>query len=190
MNRKVVRTVVDNSETLIKNIDALLGYGVYVGVPESQDGRNDGEPIGNATLAYIHDNGSPARGIPARPFMKPGIEKVQSTIADIMKAAAIASLKGKQEVADFLYIKAGLVAQSSIRNTIRSGIPPPLKPETIRGRKYSRFTKSRRKSEIEYMQAIKSGKDSDVAFSESGIVPLINTSQLLNSINFVVRKKG
>ena len=61
---------------LLKELDALAQKRVLVGVPEDADSRGEEgykTPIGNAALAYIHDNGSPRQGIPARPFMQPGI---------------------------------------------------------------------------------------------------------------------
>jgi phage gpG-like protein len=146
---------------------ALTRNDVLVGVPnETADRKTDAtdkEPMNNATLAYIHDNGSPAANIPARPFMRPGVEAVKARIITIFKGAALAAPRGAgAEEADKALHKAGLVTQASIRNTINEGIAPTLAPNTLSARR---------------------------ARGRTGDKPLIDTGQLRNSINYVIRLK-
>jgi hypothetical protein len=64
--------------------------------------------------------------------------------------------------------------------------------DLIDGRKYARGTKSRRESEEAYLGLIAKGMDPGAAQADAGIVSLINTGQLRNSITSVVRntRKG
>ena len=84
--------------------------------------------------------------------------------------------------------RAGLAAQNAIRGVITEGIPPPLKPETIKNRARARGTKSMRKGEKEYMKRIAEGATPAEAQASVGITPLVNTGQLRNSITYVVKK--
>ena len=148
-----------------KDLKILAGMDVLVGVPQDHAGRQDNEPgaaLGNATIAYIQDRGAPEANIPARPFMTPGIDAVKGKIVDLFGRAAKATLAGNPAAVAKAMTAAGLTAQSSIRAVINAGPPPPLKPATIANRK-SRGRQSEK--------------------------PLVDTGQLRNSINFVVRKK-
>jgi hypothetical protein len=69
-----------------------------------------------------------------------------------------------------------------------SNIPPPLKPSTIRGRKYLRGTQSRRAGETKYSALVKGGMAPAAAQRAAGIVSLVNTGQLRNAVTYVVRK--
>jgi len=139
---------------------------VLVGVPNDTTGRKtvpgEKQAMNNATLAYIHDNGSPAANIPARPFMKPGVEEVHERIVKTLEKGAQAALHNNPEGVERALGIAGLTAQSSVRRVINAGIEPGLADSTIAARK---------------------------ARGRTGTKPLIDTGQLRNSINYVVRKK-
>jgi hypothetical protein len=92
---------------------------VYVGIPESEAARpkKKGETINNAQLMYIHTNGSPLKGIPARPVIEPSIEAPdnKASIAALLKQAAQSALAGKRtDVLKFLRL-AGMDAQNRVR---------------------------------------------------------------------------
>lgn len=144
----------------------LAGQEVLAGVPRDEAVRSDpDEPseMNNASLAYIHENGAPASNIPARPFMRPGVEDVKDKIANEFKLAARSAVLGNEGEVDKRMNRVGIIAQSSMRTRINEGPPPPLKPGTIAARK-------RR--------------------GRTGTKPLIDTGQLRNSINYVIRKKS
>lgn len=196
MARNVVRLIANKLPKAKASFAQLSKQDVLVGVPREDDARTTppGEKSGmnNATIAYIQDNGSPAANIPARPFMEPGIEAVKPQIVSRFKGAArdVLSLKGNPpERIDKTLHAVGMIAQSSIRATIGKGIPPPLAPSTVASRFRARGTKSRRKGEIKYLDMIADGADPADAQSEAGIIPLVNTGQLRNSINYVIRDK-
>lgn len=194
---------VDKLARLTRGINGLITSDVLVGVPAKTAPREDEEgtqEINNATLAFIHDNGSPANNIPARPFMRPGIKRARDKIARQFKRAANAALNGDKGLVEAGFSGAGLVAQNSIKNEIDIGDFVPLKPETVRRRMHQRMTKSMRQSERDYLlrvsrRAQEKGADLDVEDykqiqSETGIKPLINTGSMRNSINYVIRRKA
>lgn len=150
---------------LKSRVEELTKSQVLVGVPREDTTRKSNEkkgPMNNATLAYIHDKGSPAANIPARPFMVPGIKAVQPRVAQVLKTGAQAVLQGAPSGMPNALHKAGLIAQASIRGKINEGIPPPLAPSTLAAR--------RRRG-------------------RKGEKPLVDTGQLRNSINYVIRTK-
>lgn len=157
-----VTVPIDRLDDLMKQIKSLTQSRVLVGVPAGETDRQGGEPITNAALAYIHDNGAPEVNIPARQFMAPGIAAAEDRITTALKTGARGALLGDKDAADIAFNKAGLIAQSSIRSKINEGVPPPLAPSTLADR--------RRRG-------------------RTGEKPLIDTGQLRNSITYVVRKK-
>jgi hypothetical protein len=170
------------------SLQDLVGNQVLIGFPESADARQDGDPMNNAALAYVHEFGSPAANIPARPFLIPGVDKATDPALVQMRAAADAALVGDTAKADQALQAAGIIGANFARNEINSGNFVPLAPSTIRNRHRSRGTASMRKSEKQYMQLVDSGMSPADAQAATGIKPLINTSQLRNSITSVVRK--
>ena len=186
---KALKITKDHVNDVIKSITALVGKRVLVGFPESSSHANRGseEPT-NAALGYIHEFGSPAANIPARPFLIPGVEKAEEPGIAMLRKAVEFTLDGKPNHAEEFLNKAGLLAVNSAKNEISTASFVPLKPATVRGRKYSRQTKSRRKSEIEYLRLVKGGMDPGAAQAATGIQPLINTGQLRNAITYVIRK--
>lgn len=183
-----VSIVIDQVQRVMQGINTLATHRTMVGVPAEKAGRSDDGSINNASLAYIHDNGAPEAGIPARPFMRPGIKNAQSAIDNKFQQTALAAVDKGSEAALRGFAQAGMIAQASIRAAIGSNIPPPLQPATIKNRRNSRRTKGMRKGEKEYGALVASGVSPGEAQSTAGIVALINTAQMRNSINYVVRK--
>lgn len=148
----------DEAANVLKNIKTFAGKGVLVGIPEDQNGR--GEGIGNAALGFIHENGSPARNIPARPFLLPGVTKAMPDILQTWKAFTKAGLTDESAVDKGLEA-VGLQAQAAVKKQIVSqdGFMP-LSHKTIAARKSKGY---------------------------QGEKALIRTGQLLNSINYVVK---
>ncbi len=158
----------DELAALAFKVKELSGRDVLVGVPDSdKNQRTIGEPteMNNATLAYIHDNGSELAGIPARPFMGPGIKNAKEKLtAEMERVGEVALQKGSSsEDVERGLNRVGLIAQASIRKVIKAGVPPPLAESTLYRRKHRKVA------------------------PRQGEKPLVDTSQLLNSINYVVR---
>lgn len=180
----------DSVNAVVKGINELVGKRVLVGYPESSshDSRGGGEPT-NAQLAYTHEFGAPANNLPARPFVIPGVEKAEDGSVKMLRKAADFAIAGKPNLSDEQLNRAGLNAVNSVKNEISTASFVPLKPATIRGRKYGRQTKSRRQSETEYLRLVDEGMDPGAAQTATGIQPLVNTGQLRNAATYVIRRK-
>lgn len=165
---KLVAGVTKSEKQLDRAISALTKREVLVGVPEKTAPRKDskGTKVNNALIAYVHDNGSPLRGIPQREFLRPGIKMAQKSIVNYLSQAARSALAGDAAAVERGLTAAGLEAQKSVRRKITIGPFAPLKPATIRARQ--RRHKGR---------------------SLVGTTPLVDTGQLRQSINFVVMDK-
>ncbi len=179
---------VDNFKKLTQSVEALTNTQVMVGVPDDKSGRREGE-INNAELAYIHDKGAPEAGIPARPFMEPGIKAVQAQIVTEMQNAGKAILNGgkfgsAKSVEGYLN-RIGIICVRSIRAKITAGIAPELAPSTIRGRIYRIKGKARRKK---IRAELASGTPASRQNGAEGVfTPLVVTGQLRNAITYVLR---
>lgn len=166
---------------------------VLVGFPESEEERlpteegGDPEPS-NAVLGYIHDNGAPEVNIPARPFMQPGIEEVKDKITDKLAQTLRAVLRGDgiQRVDQGL-TQVGFIAMNSIKRTINAGVPPPLSDATLRqrmrgGRKNGGGA---RKGAAQELDRRWDGQAPSVEFAK----PLVDTGQMRNAVNYVIRQR-
>lgn len=158
MSVKVTR---DGLKNLMANIRKMDDKRLLVGIPGEENPRK-GDPIGNAQLGYIHENGSAVRNIPPRPFLKPGVRASRKRCVDILRNAAKQGFTNPAAVEQGLNA-AGLVAQASVKNTLKAGEGfEPLKPSTLAARKRKGY---------------------------KGFSPLIRTGQLMNSITYVIRDK-
>jgi hypothetical protein len=155
---KGIKVVVDNLPKVVDAIYAITDSELLVGVPAEKGTRTD--KINNAALAYIHENGSPAANIPARPFMAPGIKNAEKQIIGLLVDGARKALDGNKAAVMAGFHRAGLIAVNSIRKKITDGPFAPLSPRTLAARKRKGF---------------------------KGTKPLIVTGQLRRSINYVIR---
>jgi hypothetical protein len=163
-----VMVLVDHTKQLAAALKALATNKVLVGIPQENDPR-PGEPIGNASLAYIHNLGSPARNIPARPHIVPGIAKSKDRWLPKLEQAAHAALAGEPLLMRRHLGEAGQLAVNAITQTIQAGIPPPLAQATVdRRRIRTPGSKYRRK-----------------ARTAADVTPLIDTADYLHAITWV-----
>lgn len=158
---------IDNLEKVLKAINDLAGKDVLVGIPSSAPERKPDEdgnkpPPNNAVIGYWQETGDPEHNLPARPFLVPGVASVQAKLAERLGKAADAALAGDQKMAEVHMVRAGLEAQKAVRARINSGIKPDLADSTIAAR-------------------LRRGR--------TGTVPLVDTGQLRNAINYVIRRK-
>jgi len=91
-----------------------------------------------AYVATIHEFGSPAQGIPPRPFVRPTVAGQQKVWAGIMADGVRAVISGRASSGDVLE-GVGLQAAGDIGKTIANLTSPPLKPATVaaRARRYA-----------------------------------------------------
>ena len=154
---------IDRLDEVLKSINGLVQKEVLVGVPDSTAGRkNEGEPLSNAEIGYIMENGSPANNIPARPHLVPGVQDARPKFEPQLQKGVEAALDGDLEKVDRSLNRAGLVAQNSVRAKINSNIQPKLGDSTLAARRRRGVMREN---------------------------TLVDTAQYRNSITYVVRKK-
>lgn len=156
-------TITVRQDKLLRQYQGLTKFAdmrVMVGIPSSTSMRDDGEPITNAALGYIHEHGAPEAHIPPRPWLRVTIAAMQPEIIRRLRQAAKYALDGKPEAMERALYGLGLAAQNKLRAKVNSNIPPPLAPRTIaeRQRKGIRSTRT-----------------------------LVRTGAFRNSITFVIR---
>ena len=179
--------VKSNLKQIQANIQKFAMSDVYVGVPADKNDRQsnftgESDEITNAEIAYTNDNGSPAKNIPARPFMRPGIKKVREKIAQRM-GRGIKDILNTGQDADVSLMAVGLMAQSAIRGIINAGIAPALSEQTLRQRVESKHGAKGAQAELDARAA---GAPPSMDYAK----PLVWSGQLRNSINFVIRRRG
>lgn len=152
----------DDTAKLRRSMDALAANHVLVGVPSTTAGRDSG-PIDNATLGYIHENGSPAANIPARPFLKPGIAGIHSKIVARLRKTAVTALSGNPAGVMRDLQALGFMGAAAVQAKITDGPFEPLAPATLAARRRRGATRTK---------------------------PLIDTGKLRQAITFVIRKRA
>jgi hypothetical protein len=150
----------DKTAKLRAQLAKLARKQVFVGVPEDETARKSGR-VTNAGLVYLHTNGSPLRGIPARPIIEPAIQAADNSrlITDELGEAASAVLSEQPASAGQHLERAGTLAANSAKRWFtdpRNGWAPNS-PLTIH----------------------RKGSDR----------PLINTAQMRRSITYLVEDK-
>lgn len=138
IDAKVTATVKESTKKMIdfgKAAKFMQKNQAMVGIPQESSSRSGS--VSNAEFLYIHTNGSPANGIPARPVIEPAIEKtdVMEKIADELKAAAVAALDGNTAKAKQHLERAGLYGENAAKEqfTGENGWPAN-KASTIRAK--------------------------------------------------------
>ena len=180
-----LKTKVDNTLSVIKDIKKLTGFDVLVGIPEENAERTneDGSKadINNAQLLYIHSKGSPIQKIPPRPLMEPALEASgnKERIDEDLKKAAQLMLDGKAEAAIKALHRAGIDGVNIIREWFDDPRNnwPPNKRSTVLAKINKRYkTKKTRKKYRELYDAGQEGIDS----------VLIDTEQMKDAIVYSV----
>ena len=166
-NDQVLKTMQDALKEL-ENTQAL------VGIPEDDKTRKKGH-ISNAALLYIHSNGSPQQGIPARPIIEPALEDNKERLGELMGKAVKASMAG-----DTAGMRRNLeLAGKAGRDFSKAWFVNP-------SNNWKELSKPRRKSK----QKKGSGINPETGAEDKSLdKPLIDTGQLRNSITYVLRDR-
>lgn len=157
-----VRVTRDGLSKLLSRVEALTKSEVLVGIPAGPERDNDGWLITNAELGYIHEFGSPAMNIPARPFLIPGVVDARDKIAAALGAGARKALSSAPGPADAALTRAGIIAQTSVQMKITTGPFVPLAPATVAKRR---------------------------AYGHMGTKPLIELGEMRRAVQFVIQPK-
>lgn len=148
-------------QRMLNNLQNMAKNEVLVGIPESSSSRNNGA-INNASLGYIHENGSPAKNIPARPWLIPGILDNEQNITQYLGRALNSALDGNDQEANKNLQYAGIEATNSVKTKINSNIQPSLSLRTLIARRKRGITRTN---------------------------TLVDTAEFRNSVNWVLVKK-
>ena len=145
----------------MKGLRSFGSMGVSIGFLQGVSQNRRKEPLTNALLGYVHENGSEVAGIPARPFLVPAMKRNRREVTECLE-------KGLQEASDgdlfalptALSTIGTLVRDAAKENIVGSVGMAPLNEDTLKARKRAGF---------------------------AGTKPLVMTAQLLNAIHFRVR---
>ncbi len=158
-----IKVVYDGHKKFMEAIKALNTIDVKVGIPASAPERKDEDDKfdaqSNAAIGYIQENGSDLAGIPPRPFLIPGVKKVQKEILAEFKKAAQECFETPSAVVK-RFTRAGIIAMNSVKATLTAGEGyDELADSTLAARRAEGF---------------------------KGTKPLIKTQQLRGSITYVL----
>ena len=164
-------TITEDSSALKKRLECLeylYGHRVDVGLVSSASERS-------RTLLAIHEHGSPAMHIPARPVVKPALAQpsVKAEMSAAMERACEAARQGDLAGTKAGLEEAGQAGADGIRAYIDRGIPPPNAPVTISGG---------------WIRNPVSGKPVKVK-GKSGTTPLVDTGQLRAEFGWEIVEK-
>lgn len=157
-----VRVTKDKVDRVTRAIMSIANSSVLIGIPADTAPREDSDET-NPELGYLHEYGSAARNIPARPFLVPGVAGAKEKCAAELKRRARKVL-GETEAIDKGLEAAGQIARDAVKNHI---------VQQIGFRALSKFTLRERKK-----------------LGYTGESALIRTGSLLNSITYVVWQKN
>lgn len=160
-----VKITKDRVPAMLKAIKDLTSLETLVGVPAENAGR-EGSSINNAAIGYLMETGSPSQNVPARPFLVPGVEAARDKIEKRMRAGARAALSGDAAAGRAALTGAGFAAEAAVRAVMHSNVGPGLSARTLYARKHRKGQKNQREN------------------------TLVDTTDLINHITHVVRKKG
>lgn len=169
----------DRMAAIVDSINTLVKKSVLVGIPASTAARDDNSPMDNATLGYLHETGSPAANIPARPFLIPGVKDTQAKYEPQLKKAANAALDGQKKKINEHLNAAGLIAATGAKNVIDSGDLAPLAISTLRAR-----ARKGRKGAAKELASRAAGN----APNAENARPLVDTGEMRNAITHVIRE--
>lgn len=160
----------DTVEAALKSIRDLTKKECLVGIPAEHAARDladdHGGTINNAAIGYIAEMGSPARNIPARPHLVPGIESIKDRITKELRDGGEKAISGDKDAADKALHSVGLLAVAAVKGKITSILSPALSPKTLYNRRHRKEQPNDRTS------------------------PLMDTFDYIKHITYVVQKKG
>lgn len=191
----------DALKDVLERVKKASGNFVVVGVtsdkskrkPTKRKGSNKqgDENVNNASLAYLHENGSPADHIPPRPFLKQGIAEMKKEIPAMLSNGLRRELDGKKGALNQSMHAVGLRARNAVQAYIRdSSHFAPLSDTTIENRAADRDNSSFHTNKGLYKELRRAGFDRRQAQHIAGYKPLIDTGALIGSINYGIRKDG
>jgi hypothetical protein len=183
-----MQTVVDNRAQMDAALAYLRDTKLMIGIPEDKDPRDDG-PAGNAVIGYVQEHGDPSRNLPPRPFLVPGVNKMQDAIASSTAAAGRAALEGDQSEVKAIMGRLGSRCVTSVKDVITDQQFTPLAPRTV----LARLAKLGKKARVDLAFDLTAGRTTmaDIASGASDYIKILqDTNSMFNAITYVFRRKG
>lgn len=89
----------NNTNEILKLVKEAAALEILVGIPDDASGRQDHSTAAatNAELLFIHTNGSPINGIPARPVIEPALEHDREQVGTLLQKVADGALSGSKD---------------------------------------------------------------------------------------------
>lgn len=116
-------------------LKTLNNKSILIGVTQKSDARSDG--MNNATLAMIHEFGSPKHNIAQRSFLRVPLAQNQEKITTLAKEQVYKALSNETSVIRPLE-EIGIFSSNLCKMAITDGLTPALKPATIKRKKSSK----------------------------------------------------
>jgi hypothetical protein len=175
---------------VLNALEKAVRADILVGVPQNAKPRTNDDKMTEPLLMYIHSEGSPARGLPARPAIQIGIEKNKQEIAKRLKGI----LKDGLDKKDIRYLQyaLGAFAVEKVVSTFGSDDLAPLKKATIK-RKAKKITKGETRlvvlsnGRVEKIRLSAKERQAEFIMTTNGD-PLDDTGQLKRSITYKIEK--
>lgn len=183
-----VRITKDALSALLKNMQALTGHRVLIGIPGDGLMRKDVHEPTNVELGFIHEFGSPAANIPPRPFLIPGVESGRARYIALMKAGARKTINpesGGEAAAMATLTSVGLAGQRAVRRYMMTAQFTPLAPRTI-AKRVARWRRGNGRPRTVITGVV--WTNSNIP-NPSSWRPLIFTGQLRNAVTYVLERK-
>lgn len=178
-----VRVVIDRRADIQKRIRELADAQVLVGIPQKGAARTTGGPT-NALLGYVHEHGEPAHHIPARPWLRPGVQSKLAQIRSYLRNAGRLAMAGDRDGMLSALRAAGQTGATGAQQKITQGPFVPLAERTI----IARLRKTQA-GQTRLRRMRKAGVDI-LAWGQSNMKPLIDTGQMRRAVTYVVRMRG
>ena len=182
-----IKITKDKVADVLAAVSTLTRNQVLVGIPGENAERQDApgakpSPISNVQLGWIHERGSPAQNIPARPFLVPGVRDALPRLLPKLKKAGELALDFKNVSAITQQLTAvGLIAASAVQMKITTGPFQPIADATKRARLYRK---------LGYRNASEARKQKMMAKWMAGdFKPLLDSGAMRASVTFVIRPK-
>lgn len=123
-------------DALLARLGELPKLRLTVGVHGTDKRRDpsagDASSIGNVGIAAVHEFGAPSVGVPQRSFIRSTLDRIRSDVLDEMDGVVDRVAQGARPRAEVTGL--GLQIVEEIRETIRTGIAPPLAESTLKRR--------------------------------------------------------
>jgi hypothetical protein len=174
---------------VLNALEKAVGSDVLVGVPQNAKPRKNDDKMTEPVLMYIHSEGSPARGIPARPAIQIAINKNKKEIANQLKDIIKDGLDKKN--VRLLQHALGSFAVDKVVSTFGSDDLEPLKDATKKRKAKKIKTGTGRLVILANGRTEKiklSAKERQIEFMLSNGNPLVDTGQLKRSIAYQIKR--